>query len=198
MVGSLTDISDRKQAELELLQVTQAVESTSDAIVITDLKGRSIYHNQAFIQRYGYTVEELNLTNAAEAMYVQPQIYKQIYKTIRSGLSWSDEIELKTLNGEAVTTLVRADNIKDKNGNFSGSIGVITDISERKKVEETLRQQLKREQLAVAMLERIRSSLNLAEILTTTVEEVRHFLQVDRTVIYQFSRFCKAKTCGDC
>ena len=187
MVGSLTDISDRKQAELELLQVTQAVESTSDAIVITDLKGRSIYHNQAFIQRYGYTVEELNLTNAAEAMYVQPQIYKQIYKTIRSGLSWSDEIELKTLNGEAVTTLVRADNIKDKNGNFSGSIGVITDISERKKVEETLRQQLKREQLAVAMLERIRSSLNLAEILTTTVEEVRHFLQVDRTVIYQFS-----------
>ncbi|MGB8690116.1 MAG: PAS domain S-box protein, partial [Microcoleus sp.] len=187
MVGSLTDISDRKQAELELLQVTQAVESTSDAIVITDLKGRSIYHNQAFIQRYGYTVEELNLTNAAEAMYVQPQIYKQIYKTIRSGLSWSDEIELKTLNGEAVTTLVRADKIKDENGKFSGSVGVITDISERKKVEETLRQQLKREQLAVAMLERIRSSLNLAEILTKAVEEVRHFLQVDRTVIYQFS-----------
>ena len=187
MVGSMTDISDRKQAELELLRVTQAVESTSDAIVITDLKGRSIYHNQAFIQRYGYTVEELNLTNAAEAMYVQPQIYKQIYKTIRSGLSWSDEIELKTLNGEAVTTLVRADKIQDENGKFSGSIGVITDISERKKIEETLRQQLKREQLAVAMLERIRSSLNLAEILTKAVEEVRHFLQVDRTVIYQFT-----------
>ena len=187
MVGSMTDISDRKQAELALLRVTQAVESTSDAIVITDLKGRSIYHNQAFIQRYGYTVEELNLTNAAEAMYVQPQIYKQIYKTIRSGLSWSDEIELKTLNGEAVTTLVRADKIKDKNGKLVGSVGVITNISERKKAEATLRHKLKRERLAVAMLERIRSSLNLAEILTSTVEEVRQFLQVDRTVIYQFS-----------
>ncbi len=187
MVGSMTDISDRKQAELELLKVTQAVESTSDAIAITDLKGRSVYHNQAFIQRYGYTVEDLNITNAAEAMYVQPQIYKHIYKTIRSGLSWSDEIELKTKNGETVMTLVRADNIKDDTGNFIGSIGVITDITERKKVEETLRQQLKRERLAVAMLERIRSSLNLAEILTTAVEEVRQFLQVDRTVIYRFN-----------
>ena len=36
------------------------------------------------------------------------------------------------------------------------------------------------------MMERIRSSLNLEEILTNAVEEVRHFLQVDRTVIYQF------------
>ncbi|MFM9265731.1 PAS domain S-box protein [Tychonema sp. BBK16] len=187
MVGSMTDISDRKQAELELLKVTQAVESTSDAIAITDLKGCSIYHNQAFIQRYGYTVEELNLTNAAKAMYVPPQIYKQIYKTISSGLSWSDEIELKTKNGEAVITLVRADNIKDDTGNFIGSVGVITDITERKKVEETLRHQLKRERLAVAMLERIRSSLNLEEILTKAVEEVRQFLQVDRTVIYQFN-----------
>jgi PAS domain S-box len=60
MVGSMTDISDRKAAELALLRVTQAVESTSDAIAIADLKGRPIYHNQAFIQRYGYRVEELN------------------------------------------------------------------------------------------------------------------------------------------
>ncbi|MCZ0899286.1 GAF domain-containing protein, partial [Microcoleus sp. HI-ES] len=66
-------------------------------------------------------------------------------------------------------------------------IGVITDITKRKESELILRQKLKREQLAVAMLERIRSSLNLEEILTKSVEEVRHFLQVDRTIIYQFN-----------
>ena len=64
---------------------------------------------------------------------------------------------------------------------------MITDITKRKESELILRQNLKREQLAVAMLERIISSLNLEEILTKTVEEVRHFLQVDRTVIYQFN-----------
>jgi len=33
---------------------------------------------------------------------------------------------------------------------------------------------------------RIRQSLNLAEILNTTVEEVRQFLQADRVMIYRF------------
>ncbi|MCW6048792.1 PAS domain S-box protein [Lyngbya sp. CCAP 1446/10] len=187
MVGSMTDISDRKAAELALLRVTQAVESTSDAIAIADLKERSIYHNQAFIQRYGYTVEELNDLGDRAALYVRPKSYKKIYKNLRQGRSWCGEVALRTKSGEAVTALVRADSIKDVNGNSIGLIAVITDITERKESEAILRQQLKREQLAVAMLERIRSSLNLAEILTKAVEEVRHFLQVDRTVIYQFN-----------
>ncbi len=187
MVGSMTDISDRKAAELALWRVTQAVESTSDAIVIADLKGRSIYHNQAFIQRYGYTVQELNELGDSTLLYVRPKNYKQIYKNLRQGRSWCGEIALQNKLGEAVTALVRADSIKDINGYSIGLIAVITDITKRKESEATLRQQLKREQLAVAMLERIRSSLNLEEILTKTVEEVRHFLQVDRTVIYQFN-----------
>ncbi|MEG4505776.1 PAS domain S-box protein [Microcoleus sp. F6_B4] len=187
MVGSMTDISDRKAAELALLQVTQAVESTSDAIAIADLKGRSIYHNQAFIQRYGYTVEELNDIGDMTALYVRHKNYKQIYKSLRQGHSWCGEVSLKTKSGEAVTALVRADSIQDINGNFIGLIAVITDITKRKESELILRQKLKREQLAVAMLERIRSSLNLEEILTKSVEEVRQFLQVDRTIIYQFN-----------
>jgi two-component system sensor histidine kinase/response regulator len=187
MVGSMTDISDRKAAELALLQVTQAVESTSDAIAIADLKGRSIYHNQAFIQRYGYTVEELNDIGDMTAIYVRHKNYKEIYKSLRKGRSWSGEVSLQTKSGEPVTALVRADSIQDINGNYIGLIAVITDITKRKESELILRQKLKREQLVVAMLERIRSSLNLEEILTKSVEEVRQFLQVDRTVIYQFN-----------
>ncbi|MEO6861703.1 MAG: response regulator, partial [Microcoleus sp.] len=186
MVGSMTDISDRKAAELALWRVTQAVESTSDAIAIADLKGRSIYHNQAFIQRYGYTVEELNYLGDRAALYIRSKSYKQIYKNIRQGRSWCGEVSLRTKNHETVTALVRADSIKDINDHSIGLIAVITDITKRKESEAVLRQQLKSEQLAVAMLERIRSSLNLEEILTKVVEEVRHFLQVDRTVIYQF------------
>ncbi|MEG4548072.1 PAS domain S-box protein [Microcoleus sp. N9_B2] len=187
MVGSMTDISHRKAAELALLQVTQAVESTSDAIVIADLKGRSIYHNQSFIQRYGYRVEELNDIGDMAALYVRHKNYKQIYKSLRQGRSWCGEVALQTKSCEAVTALVRADSIQDINGNYIGLIGVITDITKRKESELIVRQNLKREQLALAMLKRIISSLNLEEILTKTVEEVRHFLQVDRTVIYQFN-----------
>jgi len=186
-IGTITDISDRKQAELDLLRVTQAVESTSDAIGIADLKGRSIYHNQAFIQRYGYTAAELNAAGGAMVIYPKNKVLVEMFKTIRKGKSWKGEIKIKTQSNELVTTLFRADSIKDATGNLIGLVGVITDITERKKADMALLRQLKRERLVVAMLDRIRSSLNLEEVLTTAVEEVRQFLQTDRTVIYRLN-----------
>ena len=186
-IGTITDISDRKQAELDLLRVTQAVESTSDAIGIADLTGRSIYHNQAFVQRYGYTAEELNTAGGAAALYSQTQVLVEMFKTIRKGKSWQGELKIKTKTNELVTTLFRADCIKDEAGNLIGLVGVITDITERKQAEIALLLQLRRERLVVAMLDRIRSSLNLEEVLTTAVEQVRQFLQTDRTVIYRFN-----------
>jgi PAS domain S-box-containing protein len=186
-IGSITDISDRKQAELDLLRVTQAVESTSDAIGIADLTGRSIYHNQAFVQRYGYTAEELNTAGGAAAIYPQTQVLLEMFKTIRKGKSWQGELKIKTQSNELVTTLFRADCIKDESGNLIGLVGVITDITDRKQAEMALLQQLRRERLVVAMLDRVRSSLNLEEVLTAAVEQVRQFLQTDRTVIYRFN-----------
>ncbi|MEG4230909.1 PAS domain S-box protein [Microcoleus sp. Pol11C3] len=186
-IGTITDISDRKQAELDLLRVTQAVESTSDAIGIADLKGRSLYHNQAFVQQYGYTAEELNTAGGLTAIYPQTKVLLEMFKTLRKGKSWQGELKINTKNNELVTTLFRADGIKDETGHLIGLVGVITDITERKQAEMALQQQLRRERLVVAMLDRIRSSLNLEEVLSTAVEQVRQFLQTDRTVIYRFN-----------
>ncbi len=62
----------------------------------------------------------------------------------------------------------------------------LAEITERKRTEEALRQRTERERLVVEIAQRIRQSLNLDEILNTTVSEVRQFLQVDRVFIYRF------------
>ena len=62
----------------------------------------------------------------------------------------------------------------------------LAELSERKRAEESLRQQIERERLVTEIAQRIRQSLNLDEILSTTVSEVRQFLQVDRVFIYRF------------
>ena len=62
---------------------------------------------------------------------------------------------------------------------------VYSELTENKKVEETLRLQSERERLMGAMLERIRQSLNLDEILNTTVAEVRQLLQNDRVLLFK-------------
>ncbi len=60
------------------------------------------------------------------------------------------------------------------------------EIGDRARAEELLRQRTEQERLIWAMQERIRQSLNLEEILNTTVAQVRQFLQTDRVLIFQF------------
>jgi PAS domain S-box-containing protein len=58
-------------------------------------------------------------------------------------------------------------------------------LRDRIKAEESMRLLAKREKLLTEIAQRIRQSLDLQEILSRTVSEVRQFLQTDRVVIYQ-------------
>lgn len=59
------------------------------------------------------------------------------------------------------------------------------DITKRKQAEEALQQQFLKERLVAAIAQRIHQSLNLEEILNTTVAEVRQFLVCDRVIIFR-------------
>ncbi|MGE5660222.1 MAG: PAS domain S-box protein [Actinomycetota bacterium] len=185
-VGIVEDISQRKQVEASLIRVKAAVECASDAVGIADLDGHVLYLNQAFTQYYGYTVAELNAAGGPGSIYLHPKVARESFKAVYRGDSWSSETELRTKSGKIVQSWVRTDCIKDATGKPIGMIGVSTDITERKQVEEAQRQQFLRERLVGTMLERIRSSLNLEEVLAVAVEQVQQFLSADRTVIYRF------------
>jgi len=60
-------------------------------------------------------------------------------------------------------------------------------VDERQQAQERLQQQFEQQRLVMEMTQRIRRSLNLQDILQTTVDEVRQFLQCDRVIIFQFS-----------
>ena len=147
--GVIFDITDRKKAELTLQQVTQAVDSASDAIAIANLEGDSIYHNLAFIQRYGYTVEELNNSGGPGVIYTKYQELRKLFIVLRKGLSWSGEIQLKAKNGEIIETELRADCIKDSNNQPIGMMAIIADLTELKRTESALKLSQERLQLAV-------------------------------------------------
>jgi two-component system cell cycle sensor histidine kinase/response regulator CckA len=63
----------------------------------------------------------------------------------------------------------------------------VAELAERGRQQEILRQQANRERLVVEIAQRIRESLNLEDILSTTVSEVREFLQAERVFIYRFA-----------
>ena len=72
---------------------------------------------------------------------------------------------------------------------YKGGIsGTVQDVTERKHVEAQLRAAAERDGLLGEMALRIRRSLNLDQILNTTVAEVRQFLNADRVFIGQIDR----------
>lgn len=156
MMGTLLDITERKLGELaveeakqqletriaertaELIPISQAIESTSDAIAITDITGKPIYHNQAFIDLFGYTVEEMQAVGGASAVYVNVTEAATVFTTIQTGQSWKGVLTMKNRSGKLIQIDLRADAIKDTNGRIIGLIGIHTDISDRRQAEKAL------------------------------------------------------------
>jgi signal transduction histidine kinase/CBS domain-containing protein/PAS domain-containing protein len=63
--------------------------------------------------------------------------------------------------------------------------GVDLDISDRKQAELTLQQQVERERLILSLTQRVRETLDLQDILNTTVADLRQVLQADRVLVYR-------------
>jgi PAS domain S-box-containing protein len=131
------EIAERKRVEEKLIHIMKAVESASDAIGISDLLGHHFYQNKALSDLFGYaTAEELEAAGGGKAAVKDPEVAKEIFGNIMSGKPWIGELEMVTKSGRVFLAFERADAIKDDEGNVIGLIGIITDITERKRAEE--------------------------------------------------------------
>ncbi|WP_427158921.1 PAS domain S-box protein [Aliinostoc sp. HNIBRCY26] len=133
------DITERKLAEESLLRFQKAIESTSDAVVITDEQGKSIYVNPAFVGLYGYNLEELARIGGIWVISQQPQDSQKILTAIHRGQSWRGEVAMRSGTGNILQIDLRIDAIKDTKGKIFGTVCIHTDITKRQQVEEGLR-----------------------------------------------------------
>ena len=139
------DITERKRAEEALVLTRKAVESSSDAIGISDASGTHIYQNPAFSQLFEWeTAQEFKLAGGIPAVFADSSVASEILDTIARGYSWSGEVTNRTKSGEILQVLLRADAIKDATGTIVGLIYMNTDITDRKRTEQELRQSEKR------------------------------------------------------
>jgi PAS domain S-box-containing protein len=133
------DITERKLAEESLLRFQKAIESTSDAVVITDVRGVSIYVNPAFVSLYGYNLEQLEAAGGGWVICQQPEHTQQILTAIHRGQSWRGEVLMRSRIGQILQVDLRIDAIKDAKGKIFGTVSIHTDITKRQQVEEGLR-----------------------------------------------------------
>jgi PAS domain S-box-containing protein len=132
------EMAQRQKAEDELLRISQAVRSSSDAIAIEDIDGTHLYHNKAFYNLFNFSVSGLNAYGGFAQLFSDPTAGKTIQEIVKRGGSWTGEVEVRRKDSSTVQTYLRINAIKDHAGSTIGSVFIYTDVSEKKKWENAL------------------------------------------------------------
>ena len=179
-----------QRTEAALLEANQAmrslIQSYPAAIITLDCQGKVKSWNPAAENIFGWSESEVlgcpnpiipedKLTNSGASF--QQALQGEVYSNL--------ELLGQRQDGSLVDVSLSTAPLRDASGEIIGVMVVLADISSRKQAEKALQQLLKRERLLGMCSERIRWSLNLQEILETTVKEVRKFLGTEHVAIYR-------------
>ncbi|HLP89519.1 MAG TPA: PAS domain S-box protein [Nostocaceae cyanobacterium] len=191
--GFARDITKRRMAEIELCQErdfnTTIVQTSPAFFVAINPDGTVKMMNQAMLNALGYTFEEVANTDYISTFV--PVEEREILKTVFESAMTQELLPVQenyilTKSGKKLLLDWHGRAIFKEDGQLNFFFGFGIDITERRQAEVQLRAASERERLIAEIALRIRRSLNLQEILNTTVTEVREFLQADRVLISNF------------
>lgn len=173
MTGTLKNIQQLKETEERLSLFARCLDNISDAVMVCDTNFSLLEVNPAFVSMTGknresvlHTVFELCLYPARFLHEIRQSLLEQGY--------WAGEIEDKRHNGELYQAELSFDVIKDEQGQVQQFVGVISDISERKKREAELNRLADTDTLT-GLPNRARFSSHLSQLVR---EQVEHALLV--------------------
>lgn len=138
MLGTVTDITEKKYAEEALKHYAAIVESSDDAIISKSLDGIISSWNKGAEKLYGYKADEI--IGKAVSVLMPPQNkndFPKIMKELIAGRK-VEHYETKRLkkNGEIVDVSITVSPLKDNKGRIIGASKIARDITERKKLDQ--------------------------------------------------------------
>jgi PAS domain S-box-containing protein len=193
MVGSYTDITERKLSEDQLHQSEErfqiVVRATNDVVRDWDLLTNQVWWNQN-VQTLGYSTENISLDTKWWRDRLHPEDKVRVVSNMNGAIAlcqqfWSNEYRFLRGDKSYAEILDRGYVVYDNTGKAVRIIGAMMDMSDRKRVEEELLKQNMRSQLFSDVTIKIRESLDIDEILHTSVTEVLQLLHADRVLIFR-------------
>ncbi|MEX0268161.1 PAS domain-containing protein [Leptolyngbyaceae cyanobacterium UHCC 1019] len=138
--------TDRKQAEAALQESEERFRALADNIAqfawMTDENGWIFWYNQRWFDYTGTTLEEMQGWGWQTVHHPEhvDRVVEHFRHCLETGEIWEDTFPLRGKDGEYRWFLSRALPIRDEQGRILCWFGTNTDISDRKQIEETLRQ----------------------------------------------------------
>ncbi|MFB6122062.1 MAG: PAS domain S-box protein, partial [Haloferacaceae archaeon] len=141
-IGTIQDITERKERERQLRVFREAVEQTGHAVIITDSDGTIEYANPAFEEISGYATEEaVGQTPALlKSGEHDDEFYRDLWRTVLDGEVWSGEIINERKSGERYV-IDQTISPLTEDGEIVGFVAVNQDVTELKAQRRELERQ---------------------------------------------------------
>ncbi|MBV1959197.1 MAG: PAS domain S-box protein, partial [Pseudomonadales bacterium] len=193
LVVNVRDITDRKQAEFKLKQLSQAIELSPSAVMICDAEGLIEYVNPAFERTSGHNLSEIvgRTPFEIEIYNRTDENFPGVIDKITAGLTWSGETQSRKKTGEAYWENVFFSPIHNDEGEISHYLAVKEDITLRRQQEEQLAKQAYYDQLTelpnrMLAFERLRQAIVRADrndhMVAVIFIDLDHFKAINDTL----------------
>ena len=145
LVGTSLDITERRRVEEALReseeQLRRIIESTREGVWLIDRDAVTVYVNPQMAKMLGYSPEEMLGSAIYNYIFEEDQpICQQIFGELRQTGGQQIEFRYRRKDGSAIWALVNTNAVYDREGQTASFLGMFADITERKRLEEQLRQ----------------------------------------------------------
>jgi PAS domain S-box-containing protein len=145
MIGSMLDVSQRDAANAALHHQALLLDTVEQAVIATDLQGNITYWNRFAEELYGWKRDEVLGRPVVEVTPSEGMMQEaaDIMERLSRGESWSGQFPVRRRDGTTFMAQVTDTPICGATGELVGVVGVSFDITERRELEEQLRQSQK-------------------------------------------------------
>jgi PAS domain S-box-containing protein len=160
VVMTSRDVTERKKIEEKMQFQAHLLNAIGQAVIAADTNGAVIYWNQAAEHVYGWKKDEvLGSSIVNRLMGDKFQQLEEAYDMFSHGKAWTGETVIKRRDGRILSMIITATPITDDNGEVTGILGVSTDITEQKWMQEIFNE-------AIAKVVELNEKLQVVESLT--------------------------------
>lgn len=134
-------VYERKLGENILRKLSQAVEQSSNAIVITDLTASIEYVNDAFVRVTGYRRAELLGQNMRilESGKTQQTTYADMWAHLNRGDEWKGELINQRKDGSEFIESLLISPVRQADGRVTNYLAIMEDVTQFRQAQEALR-----------------------------------------------------------
>jgi diguanylate cyclase (GGDEF)-like protein/PAS domain S-box-containing protein len=141
VAGTARDITATRAADRERRIAAEVIRSMAEAVTVTDLEFRFHSVNPAFTRITGYTEAEAlgRDSSILDCDQHGPAFHRELRETLVRTGHWSGEIWQRRKDGEEFLCWLELSEVTDADGVRTHWVGVLADITDRKRAEQELR-----------------------------------------------------------